>query len=144
MGNRGTHDNHRPRSPESSELLDGHAPENPCSVFARQNLEASTQPFGPTSEVDESQASSKRLGHLDANAIVLDLEAHIVGHTYGDDVAGCVGVLAGVGQRLAEHREETVGDALGDRVVDGAIEYDLGASPEQRSHLLSELKHAVP
>ena len=29
--------------------LDGHAPKQPSPVFARQNLEASAQSFGPTS-----------------------------------------------------------------------------------------------
>jgi two-component system, NarL family, response regulator DevR len=53
-------------------------------------------------------------------------------------------MFAGVGQRLAEYCQKMIGDLLGDRVVHGAVEDDLGTSSESRSHLFSELKHSVP
>src|SRR5271154_2355577 len=130
MGHGGTHHDHRLGFRASSDVLNGHAPEKSSPILARQNLEASAKFFGSTLQVGESQASSECLRQFDADTVISDLETHILGHTYGDDVPGRLGVLARIGQCFAEYSEETVGDALGDRVVDGTVEDHLGAISE--------------
>ena len=83
---RDAHHDHRSRYSNRGDRLDGHAPENPSPVFARQNLKGATQSFGSTPQVDESETSSKGLGQFDTDTVVLDFKAHILGHTYRDDI----------------------------------------------------------
>src|ERR1700722_2375612 len=106
---------------------DRHAPDCArATALGWPNLEGTTELFGPAAQVREPQGCPVLEKRRHALAVVGHFEDHLAVDTQCHHELGGFGVLAGVGQCLAQHGQEMVGDVLGEGRIDGAVEDHFG------------------